>query len=93
MTKVLRRRIVISVIGGVLLAWGSIFIHQTKPMVPQLAAGYPVPYLYDAQGVSVENSLGVEDYFYGWSFLFEVMVWAAMVRAVVEIVENKIRAH
>lgn len=91
MKKDIKKRIVISVLAGSLLAIASFGIRHVKTGgYPIIAAGYPVTYFHDARGVSVEGSLGIEDHFSLGSFLVDVLFFALCVNVVVEIMQNRI---
>ena len=91
MKKDIKRRVVISVILGFLLAIASFGIRHVKTNgYPIIAAGYPVTYFHDAGGVSVEESFGIEDYFYLGSFLVDVLFFALCVNVIVEIAQNRV---
>ncbi len=92
MSNDIKKRIVLSVFVGFLLAIGSFGIRYVKTSgYPIIAAGYPVTYVHDAGGVSVEGSLGIEDYFYLGSFLVDVLFFALCVNVIVEIAQHRIK--
>lgn len=83
----MRNRILISVIVGFILTFASFGIREKNSPLgyPKVSAGYPRAYLRDAGGVSVEGSLGPEDYFSLGDFFIDVLAFTLAANAVVEL--------
>jgi hypothetical protein len=51
---------------------------------PVLKGGFPVAYIFDAPGVSVEGKLFFEDDFYPWSFAFDFCIYVLVMISIIE---------
>jgi len=91
MIKQIHLRILVSLFVGFLLALASFGIQEKNSPLgyPKVSAGYPRAFLRDAGGVSVEGSLGPEDYFSLGDFLVDVLAFALVTNVAVEILQRK----
>jgi len=60
---------------------------------PQLTGGFPLAYLYDVGGISIENKLGPEDKFDFIAFAVDFSVYALVGFLAVKTVRNRARAR
>lgn len=90
MGKQIQNCILISLTIGLILTLASFGIQENNSPLgyPKVSAGYPRPYFRDAGGVSVEGSLGPEDYFSLGDFLINVIVFALAANAIIEITQQ-----